>query len=271
MAEAGGFDHNGHTLRLLTRLESPIRAFPGSTSAGRRSRGSPSITGRSRRPAGRWPRRMPNSRSSSAAGRASRRRSRRSPTTSPMTITTSTMACAPGCSRSTNCSSCRFVARLWDDGARRAIPASTSARLVPELVRDQIGRMVNDVLDETRRRIAEAGVDSVDEVRAAGRPLAGFSPAMAAEERALKTFLYARMYRSPPSPRGPGRGAADRRRPLRRLSRRSAAAARRAWRGGGRGRSRAARDRRLHRRHDRPLRHRPLSRAGRADDLPEGF
>src|SRR3982751_6600501 len=29
MAEAGGFDHNGHTLRLLTRLESPYPLHPG--------------------------------------------------------------------------------------------------------------------------------------------------------------------------------------------------------------------------------------------------
>ena len=29
MAGAGGFDHNAHTLRLLTRLEAPIRGFDG--------------------------------------------------------------------------------------------------------------------------------------------------------------------------------------------------------------------------------------------------
>jgi dGTPase len=58
--------------------------------------------------------------------------------------------------------------------------------------------MVNDVLQETARRVAEAGVSSPDQVRAAGRPLAGFSEMMAEEERQLKTFLYARMYRSGP-------------------------------------------------------------------------
>jgi len=70
-------------------------------------------------------------------------------------------------------------------------------RLVPELVRDLIGRMVNDVLGETRRRIEASGVQSVEAVRATGRPLAGFSDAMAAEERALKSFLHARMYDAP--------------------------------------------------------------------------
>ena len=56
--------------------------------------------------------------------------------------------------------------------------------------------MVGDVLDETRRRVAEAGVETIDEVRAAGRQLVGFSAAMEAEERALKRHLYARLYDS---------------------------------------------------------------------------
>jgi dGTPase len=60
-----------------------------------------------------------------------------------------------------------------------------------------IGTMVGDVLDETSRRVRDARVETVEEVRAAGRPLAGFSNALAAEERELKHFLYARLYDSP--------------------------------------------------------------------------
>jgi dGTPase len=70
-------------------------------------------------------------------------------------------------------------------------------RLLRELVRGQIGRMVNDVLDETRRRIAASGVATVDQVRAAGRSLCGFSDAMRAEERTLKQFMYTRLYLHP--------------------------------------------------------------------------
>ena len=44
-------------------------------------------------------------------------------------------------------------------------------RLAGELIRSQIGAMVNDLIAESQRRIAEAGVESVEEVRAAGRPL----------------------------------------------------------------------------------------------------
>jgi dGTPase len=42
-----------------------------------------------------------------------------------------------------------------------------------------------------------AGVATIEEVRHAGRSLVGFSEAMAGEERALKRFLYDRLYGLP--------------------------------------------------------------------------
>ena len=57
--------------------------------------------------------------------------------------------------------------------------------------------MVGDVLRETRRRIAAAGVETIDDVRAAGMSLVGFSEECAAEERDLKRFLYGRLYNAP--------------------------------------------------------------------------
>jgi dGTPase len=56
--------------------------------------------------------------------------------------------------------------------------------------------MVGDVLQETRRRVADAGVETIDDVRAAGRPLVGFSEGVQSEERALKRHLYAQLYDS---------------------------------------------------------------------------
>jgi dGTPase len=90
-----------------------------------------------------------------------------------------------------------LVGRQWAAVTAR-YPDVAEARLVPELVRETIGAMVNDVLAETRRRIAEAGIDSPEAARGAGRALVGFSEPMAAEERTLKRFLYARMYNAPP-------------------------------------------------------------------------
>src|SRR4029079_17878089 len=57
---------------------------------------------------------------------------------------------------------------------------------------EQIGAMVIDLLETTRGNLA--GISSADEVRAAGRPLVAMSPAMAAHERELKTFLYKHLY-----------------------------------------------------------------------------
>jgi dGTPase len=89
-----------------------------------------------------------------------------------------------------------FMAVRWDE-VRRRYPDVAPARLLPELIRAQIGAMVNDVLVETRARIASAKISRVDDVRAAGEPLAGFSESMQADERALKRFMYENLYHHP--------------------------------------------------------------------------
>jgi dGTPase len=63
------------------------------------------------------------------------------------------------------------------------------------MIRDQIGLMVKDVIEHTAQQVR--GLGSVAEVRAAGRQLSGFSPAMAARERRLKAFMYERLYYHP--------------------------------------------------------------------------
>ena len=48
--------------------------------------------------------------------------------------------------------------------------------------------------EETKKRLAEAAPKSVADIRALGRPVVGFSPAMTATDRTIKAFLYKRMY-----------------------------------------------------------------------------
>jgi dGTPase len=86
------------------------------------------------------------------------------------------------------------LVRAGWDRVRARYPDIAPDRLVRELIRDQIGLMVNDVLSATRAAVAEAGVRHAGDVRAAGRALATFSPAMAAQEQVLKTFMYANLY-----------------------------------------------------------------------------
>ena len=78
---------------------------------------------------------------------------------------------------------------------RERYPGIEASRLIHELVRRLIGHMVNDLIAETRRRIAEIRPNSVDAVRRCGRPVAAFSMEMQENDRALKAFLLDRMYR----------------------------------------------------------------------------
>ena len=74
----------------------------------------------------------------------------------------------------------------------RRYPNAPRDRLQRELVRDQIGLMVNDVITHTKAQVA--GIGSVEEVRGAGHQLSGFSPSFAVQARGLKEFMYAKLY-----------------------------------------------------------------------------
>lgn len=87
-----------------------------------------------------------------------------------------------------------FLETQWRAVERR-FPNAPRERQLRELIRSQIGLMVNDVLAHTRAATADIG--NIDEVRGAGRALAGFSPALAGEERRLKQFMYRRLYYHP--------------------------------------------------------------------------
>jgi dGTPase len=87
-----------------------------------------------------------------------------------------------------------FLADQWRAVEKR-FPHAPRERLLREMIRDQIGMMVNDVIVHTAAEVR--GLGSVAEVRAAGRQLAGFSPAMAVQERRLKAFMYERLYYHP--------------------------------------------------------------------------
>jgi len=195
-ADVGGFDHNAHTIRVLTRLEAPYPRHAGLNLSWEMLEGLAKHNGPVAQPPwalaaydalhpldlGHWP-----------------------------SLEAQVAAIADDIAYDNHDLDDGLRAGLLDfdevlsvplvaEGWRAVVgryPDLPPARLVPELVRDQIGRMVNDVLAETARRLAAAGVGGIEDVRAAGTQLVGFSPAMAAAERALKTFLYARLYHHP--------------------------------------------------------------------------
>lgn len=90
------------------------------------------------------------------------------------------------------------VQRCWDLVTTRhaGVPRE---RLVRELIREQIGLMVKDLIETTQTNLAESGLVEADvsAIRAAGRPIAAFSDGMREDERALKRFMYANLYHHP--------------------------------------------------------------------------
>ena len=67
--------------------------------------------------------------------------------------------------------------------------------LVQETIREMIGAMVEDVLNETSGRLHELNPQSVDDIRGAGRQMVAFSEDMKAKVNELRGFLFDRMYR----------------------------------------------------------------------------
>ncbi len=70
-------------------------------------------------------------------------------------------------------------------------------RLIGEIVRRLIGTLIGDLIAETQRRIAARCPNSVAAIRAQPEALAAFSAPIGREIVALKEFLFAHMYRHP--------------------------------------------------------------------------
>ena len=194
MAEAGGFDHNAQTIRTLTRLISPYPAFVGLNLSWETLEGLAKHNGPVTDPPwalaeadldfpldlGSWP--SLEAQVAAIADDIAYDNHDIDDGLRAGLFSLDEVLAVP------------LVARAWE-AVRSRYPDLEPIRLAPELVRDLIGTMVNDVLAETGRRCA--GLATIDQVRSAGRPLAGFSDQMVAEERALKAFLHERMYDAP--------------------------------------------------------------------------
>ena len=81
------------------------------------------------------------------------------------------------------------------DGLLKRYPKLERGRLIHETIRALIGAMVEDLLAETSRRLKAAKPKSADAIRRLDRPVVAFSAGMRANDRALKRFLFQRMYR----------------------------------------------------------------------------
>jgi dGTPase len=196
MADAGGFDHNGHTLRILTALETPYPLWDGLNLTWETLEGLAKHNGPVTQPG--W------AMATVDAGFPL-------DLTSHASLEAQVAAVADDIAYDNHdiddglraglidfeaLVEVPMVARGWY-AVRARYPDIDPLRLRSELVRQQIGLMVNDVIETTRANVKAAGVESVAEVRAAGVTLAGFSKEMATDEAELKRFMYAKLYHHP--------------------------------------------------------------------------
>ncbi|EZP54701.1 MULTISPECIES: deoxyguanosinetriphosphate triphosphohydrolase [Sphingomonas] len=196
LAEAGGFDHNGHTLRTLTRIERPYPRWDGLNLTWETLEGLAKHNGPVRHPG--WALRaadadFPLDLTSHASLEAQVAALADDIAYDNHDIDDGLRA---GLLTLDQLLEVPVVARGWRAACAR-FPDVAPKRLASELIRSQIGTMVNDLIEETRARIAASGVTSADDVRQAGVALCGFSATMREEERDLKRFMYANLYHHP--------------------------------------------------------------------------
>ena len=73
-------------------------------------------------------------------------------------------------------------------------PAVSARRQLYETIRRMVDHLVSDLIVESGRNVAAAGVDSIDAVRAQPRPLISLSREVLEEHQELKRFLRSKLY-----------------------------------------------------------------------------
>lgn len=77
---------------------------------------------------------------------------------------------------------------------RKKYPDLPDSRLIPEIIRELIGAMIADLIDESLRRIEKIKPKSADDIRECGQMIIGFSDEFLEQDKVLREFLFSRMY-----------------------------------------------------------------------------
>ncbi|WP_230291772.1 deoxyguanosinetriphosphate triphosphohydrolase [Croceicoccus sp. Ery5] len=199
LSQQGGFDHNAHTLRVLMRLESPYCTHEGlnlswETLEGLAKHNGP-VSAANPLP---WALRELDDAFPLDLGRWSSLEAQVAALADDIAYDNHDIedGLRAGFLSLDQLLSMPFIADQWDAIGRK-FPGVAQDRLQRELIRSQIGWMVTDVIEETKGRIAQAGVETAQDVRNAGMQLAGFSIGVAEAERKLKSFMYEKLYYHP--------------------------------------------------------------------------
>jgi dGTPase len=196
LADVGGFDHNAHSVRLVTRLETPYPHFDGLNLSWEALEGLAKHNGPVPEPT--WAMREADEEFDLELDSWPSLEAQVAAIADDIAYDNHDIddGLRAGIIAIDELVDIPIVARHWAEIGKR-YPGIPLERRQRALVRDQIGTMVGDLLEETARRVGEAGVETIDDVRSAGLCLVGFSSALGREEQELKRFLYERLYNVP--------------------------------------------------------------------------
>ena len=196
LADAGGFDHNAHTIRIVSRLETPYPDFNGLNLSWEALEGLAKHNGPLLQPT--WAMAEANVDWDLELSTWPGLEAQVAAISDDIAYDNHDVddGLRAGLLDLEDLLELSIVKRLWANIGDRH-PGISPEKRQRALTRDMIGTMVEDILAETARRVQEAGVKTIDDVRSAGRSLAGFSESVAEEERELKRFLYSKLYLSP--------------------------------------------------------------------------
>lgn len=195
MAPFGGFDHNGHAIRIVTQLESRTPAYDGLNLSWEVLEGLAKHNGPVHAPGwalqaqealwplelGSWP-----GLEAQVAALAD-------------DIAYNAHDLDDGLragllSLEEACAAVPLVDRLWRAVTARWPGERRASRLVPQLIRDLIGVMVESLLAQTRANLDALQPGNVEAVRGCGQPLAAFTADVLAELQPLRAYLMQAMY-----------------------------------------------------------------------------
>ena len=200
MRDAGGFDHNAQSLRVVTRLERKYLAFDGlnlswETLEGLAKHNGPvpdpnnPVAKAVRGVEAWWPLELSHYASAEAqvASLADDIAYLSHDVDDGLRaglLTFESLAQAPFAGA--------LVSSVWE-----AAPEPHDGRAIYEVTRRMITAMIANVVAQSRHRLASLAPGSPDDIRAAGSETIAFSPAMARDLAGLKSFMFQRVYHHP--------------------------------------------------------------------------
>ncbi len=194
MEPFGGFDHNAHTIKILTSLEHKYAEFDGLNLTWETLEGIAKHNGPLKNP----PRELSeyNARHDLELGSYASGEAQISSLADDIAYNNHDIddGLRAGLLTIVQLEEVEPVAKIFHE-VQQKYPDLDDPRLTHEAIRRLINRMVTDLVAQTHRNINEYKIKSVDDIRALGKPLVFFSPQMEETNRVLKKFLMKNMYR----------------------------------------------------------------------------